>query len=387
MWAAARRSRRRPALPTDSTYRVSGPPFANLSAAAIWYADWLQQAALPLWAEAGADPATGAFREGLTWSGQPYDPRYRTRVQSRQTFVYAAAALDSLAGPWRAVAERGFDLFLARSRRGDGLFAASLTPDGAPLDPTAYLYEHAFILLAASVLGREALARDVRAALDAFRHAPGGFREAGAEPFQANATMHLFEAALAWEAAGGDSGWAQMADDLAALALDHLLDPTTGAMPEFFDHLWRRRWGEGGLVEPGHQFEWAWLLDQWGARRGRADARAAARRLYDVGRLGFDPARNVAMDALADDLSVRTASARLWPQTEHLKAALILGEREAALAGANGLAAYLATPARGAWRERMRADGGFIVEPSPATSFYHLYLAVRELTRLAGEPC
>jgi mannose/cellobiose epimerase-like protein (N-acyl-D-glucosamine 2-epimerase family) len=35
----------------------------------------------------------------------------------------------------------------------------------------------------------------------------------------------------------------------------------------------------------------------------------------------------------------------------------------------------------------MRADGAFIEEPSPATSFYHLYLAVRELERTVGEPC
>ena len=59
----------------------------------------------------------------------------------------------------------------------------------------------------------------------------------------------------------------------------------------------------------------------------------------------------------------------------------------AALEAANSLAVYLDTPARGVWRERMRPDGGFLEEPAPATSLYHLYLAVRELTRMAGDPC
>ena len=35
----------------------------------------------------------------------------------------------------------------------------------------------------------------------------------------------------------------------------------------------------------------------------------------------------IAMDALNDDLSVRSRQARLWPQTEWLKAALILAAR------------------------------------------------------------
>jgi mannose-6-phosphate isomerase len=170
--------------------------------------------------------------------------------------------------------------------------------------------------------------------------------------------------------------WAALADELAELALSRFLDPGTGALGERFDAAWTRLSGEAGLIEPGHQFEWAWLLQAWGG-----DAGAAARRLFAVGRRGFVPGRAVVTDALNDDLSVRDAAARLWPQTEHLKAALALGEADAALQAANGLAAYLDTPVRGVWRERMRADGSFIEEPSPATSLYHLFLAVRELAR------
>ncbi len=334
----------------------------------------------------GVDPGTGAFREALTWTGAPHDPRYRTRVQARQAFVFASAAGEGL-GPWAAVARRGLEDLTRRARRGDGLFMAILDPAGAPVDAQAYLYEHAFLLLALAALGDAETATGLRARLESFRHAPGGFREAGERPFQANAQMHLLEAALAWEETSGEASWAALADELVELALGRFIDPATGALSEFFDEDWRPLAGPAGLIEPGHQFEWAWLLVRWSRARGRPEAEVTARRLFAVGRRGFDPARNVAVDALTDDLAVRDAAARLWPQTEHLKAALALGETAAALQGANGMAAYLGTPRPGVWRERMRADGGFVEEPSPATSLYHLYLAIRELARFTAEPC
>ena len=166
---------------------------------------------------------------------------------------------------------------------------------------------------------------------------------------------------------------------MAELALGRFIDPETGVLREFFDADWGALEGEAGLVEPGHQFEWAWLLQRWGAMRSDARGPSTARRLYAVGLRGVDPAREVAMNALWDDLSVRDGMARLWPQTERLKAALILGEDADAVSAARGLARYLQTPARGTWRDKMRPDGGFVDEPSPATSLYHLMGAVLAL--------
>jgi mannose-6-phosphate isomerase len=137
-------------------------------------------------------------------------------------------------------------------------------------------------------------------------------------------------------------------------------------------------------MEPGHQFEWAWLLDRWGRARGRDDARAAARRLFACGRLGVDPAREVAVNALWDDLTVRDPTARLWPQTEYLKAALLFDAEADALVAARGLVRYLDTPASGVWRDKMQADGSFVAEPAPATSFYHVLGAVLPLLRQTG---
>ncbi|MEW5685030.1 MAG: AGE family epimerase/isomerase [Pseudomonadota bacterium] len=382
---------------SEAVREAIGPPSAryrDLPQAARDLDGWLRTAALPLWATVGVDPVNAGFREGLTWGGEPHDPRRRTRVQARQAFVFASAAADGLPGPWARVAREGLDWFLARARRSDGLYASALDIDGAVIDPEPRLYEHAFVLLALAARHRLDPAGDAQAealrvleALSALRHPAGGFREADEHPFQANAQMHVFEAARAWEAAGGEAAWAGLGDEMAELALSRFIDARTGALHEFFDDDWRPLTGEAGLMEPGHHFEWAWLLEPWGAQRGDARARQAARRLFAVGRTGRDPARNVIQNAIHPDFSIRDAGARLWPQTEHLKAALILGEAEMALEAANGLAAYLDTPARGVWRERMREDGGFVEAHAPATSLYHLYLAIRELARFAGEAC
>jgi mannose-1-phosphate guanylyltransferase / mannose-6-phosphate isomerase len=362
------------------------PRFATLSEAARWFDAWLAEAALPLWAGAGVDPAGGLFQEALSIDGRPVEAPRRARAQARQVFVFASAATAGYGERWLPVARAGWARFAAVYRRPDGLFINRASGDGAPVDEGADLYEQAFVLLAMAALQAADPAGEfageaerVLAALEARRAPAGGFREAGPHPFQANCHMHLFESALAWEAAGGPR-WAALSDEIAQLAMSKFIDPATGALREFFDADWQALSGEGGLVEPGHQFEWAWLLERWGRARGDASARAAAGRLFQNGLRGVDPIREVAVNALWDDFSVRDASARLWPQTEHLKAAVVLGDEAQGVRAARGLAQYLDVPARGAWRDKLRPDGTFVEEPAPATSFYHLMAAILELT-------
>ncbi|MEO6339212.1 MAG: AGE family epimerase/isomerase, partial [Caulobacteraceae bacterium] len=170
------------------------------------------------------------------------------------------------------------------------------------------------------------------------------------------------------------------------------IDADKGCLREAFDAEWRPAPGlDGRIVEPGHQFEWAWLLERWGRLRGDARALAAARRLFEVGQVGVDRARGAAMDELLDDMSVHKAGARLWPQTEWIKAAMILSRapgidpvardayRAEAAAALKALTGYLDPPIAGLWRDKMTLEGGFIDEPAPASSFYHIMAAAVEL--------
>lgn len=363
--------------------------FNTLPEASAAYEAWLKDAALPLWWSVGADHERGGFLEALSVNGEPRPAPRRGRVQGRQVFTYCMAGQLGWTGPWLEAAWHGQDYALAHFRRDDGLFRMLVGIDGEVLDDTAMLYDQAFALLGMASLHRAepgrldlvAEAARTRQGLQAMRHPAGGFRENVVHPFQANAHMHILEAALAWSEAG-QSSWDALADEIVGMAAGIFIDTDGGFLREFFDQDWRPAPGDDGrLVEPGHQFEWAWLLERWGRQRGDGKARVAARRLFEIGRKGVDPARSVAINELWDDFSVRDASARLWPQTEYLKTALILQQEDDALAAANGLWKYLQTPVQGVWFDKMRPDGTFVDEPAPASSFYHLICACQELFR------
>jgi len=281
--------------------------------------------------------------------------------------------------------------------RSDGLCRATLAPDGSAIDETAMLYDQAFVLFALGAAKGagiddptlEPRAVTLRDRLLADGDGSRGLTEQGDHPFQANAHMHLLEACLAWEEAGGDAGWTALADRIVDLTLSAFIDPQGGFLREFFDADWKPAPGEDGrLVEPGHQFEWAWLLTRHGRARGAEPTLAAARGLYAAGLRGVSERPRLALDALNDDFQVISRRARLWPQTEWLKAALILaedardGERERLLDGAasalRGLWLYL-TP-DGLWHDKHLPQGGFIDEPAPASSLYHIAAAFSQLS-------
>jgi mannose-1-phosphate guanylyltransferase/mannose-6-phosphate isomerase len=371
-------------------FKVRGPvrsDFKSLSDALAWYDRWLKTSALPLWLGVGIDHDRGGYIESLTVTGDRWVSPRRGRVQGRQIYVFATAAELGWVGPGPWAARQGLEFSRRHFERPDGLYRSLVSIDGAALNDEAAIYDQAFALLAMATLQRLGMAADddlradtgrIRAALGGLRHPSGGFREIGAYPFQSNCHMHLLEAAMACLEAG-DASWTPLADEIAEMALSTFIDAKGGFLREFFDADWKPAPGDDGRrVEPGHQFEWAWLMARWGKLRNRDDALLAARRLFDHGKRGVD-ARGVACNALWDDLTIWDAEARLWPQTEYLKASLILGQEADALAAANGLRLYLQTPVSGVWYDKLRPDGTFIDEPAPASSFYHIICAVREL--------
>ena len=94
----------------------------------------------------------------------------------------------------------------------------------------------------------------------------------------------------------------------------------------------------------------------------------------------------MAIDALDDRLAVQSARARLWPQTERLKAALILNgdtPPDHAAQALKGLQLYLEPT--GLWRDKQEPAGRFIDEPAPASSLYHIAAAWIQLRESLGE--
>ena len=302
-------------------------------------------------------------------------------------------------GPWQDAAEQGLAYLDAKYRRPDGQFSTLVSEKGEVLDTTAILYDQTFVLLAMAQFhkvfpARNGLANQARAYLDvliaAHGHSGGGFREPAGQPFQSNPHMHLLEAALAWCEIDTGGPWDGLADEIVELCLSRFIERDNGSIEEYFDSGWAPlAEAAGNHVEPGHQFEWAWLLERWGRLRDHEGARRAAKALFAIGTLGVDPRRGVAVDEMSNDFTIRRPTARLWNQAERIKAAIALSEacegaesahyRAQAIAASHALWRYLETPVAGLWWDRMTADGNFVEEPAPASSFYHIICCISVL--------
>ncbi len=364
---------------------------------------WALDDAFALWWEVGADHVKSGFFEKIALDGTPVEAPRRARVQPRQIYAYAAAGLLGWNGPWKQALTHGLDFYLSKYRRPDGFMRTLVASDGTPLDDRVDLYDQAFglfgLAMAAQAMPERqdltAIAIGLRDALHArLKHPVAGFEESVPRslPLLSNPHMHLFEASLAWVEAGGDldkdGAWRAMADEIAELALAKFIDPVSGGLREYYDGDWNPAPGvEGRIIEPGHQFEWGWLLLRWGKLAGRDDAIAAALRMIAIGDgPGVDPVRGVAIFALLDDMSVHDDVARLWAQTERIKAGVLAAQVTGdprwwatAANGAEGLLKYFQTNVPGLWRDKLRADGTFVEEAAPASSFYHIVCAILEL--------
>jgi mannose-6-phosphate isomerase len=347
---------------------------------------WLLEACFPFWAERGEDPR-GGFRERLALDGAPIeDAMSRVRVQARQTYLFAAAA-DMGWSPQtaRRLAARGVETMLGPCRRPDFLFGKLVAPGESLVDPQPELYDNAFCLLglaaAARALGEPRLLAEADrtlAALDAaLAHPEGGFHETHPPrlPRRQNPHMHLFEALLALEEAGPGRGYIGRADAVFALFKAHFFDPASDVVVERFDAAWAPRRDEP--VEPGHMFEWVWLLVRYAALK-RMPTPDAARRLYQTA-CGFLNADGFAPQSASRGRGAVDGTRRTWPQTETLKAHLVMGEMARADALLDAIFdAYLAEIPPGAWRDHFDANGRMIATDIQASTGYHVVLSFIE---------
>jgi len=378
-----------------------GDPVASVRAVlrdtAVDAKSWLLDEAAPLWSSRGRT-RSGLFAERMTHSGEPDASYFRTFVQARHIFSFVQIGQMGWTGPWKTLVAETTEALIRRAKRPDGFFVHRLNADAHPLDERADLYDQAFVLFALGTAGG-ALSRgewfdEAEALLDRveadWSHPQGGFREgeiADNRIRRQNPHMHLFEAFLALGEASGRQRFHDAARKIAMLAGEKFIDPSTGALLEYFtDELKPAAGVEGRLVEPGHCFEWAWLFERLSAAGWQEGTRVSDRLTEFARSTGIDAKRNVAINEVLTDGASHDLTARLWPQTERLKAAVArftrLGsEREAeeAVAAARGLRQYLEVATPGLWRDKLREDRSWVNEHAPGSSLYHISCAYAEL--------
>lgn len=377
----------------------------SLDAAATRLDRWLIESALPRWSSTGRYADTGAFVEKIAMDGTVPVSSRRVRVSARQAYVFAEAGRLGWSGPWKELVAGALAFLAKHGRRDDGGLKAMMDADGRVTDDGPDLYDQAFYLFALAhafgTLGDTVYRDDavrLMSLLDGRMANPaGGYEEALTRklPLRSNPHMHLLEAALAWLSVDQGAQWRRLGGGIVSLCRQNFIDRQRGLLLEEFDGDWQPLHAdEARPTEPGHNFEWAWLLYRWRAVTGESTIDLAEGLLGFAERHGVDSHRGVAFNSLRADGVAIDATARLWPQTERLKANLAAAEHAKSSGGDSapaveraGLAAaallrYLETPVAGLWRDRMLVDGSLVDEPAPASTFYHIICAISELRRV-----
>lgn len=364
---------------------------------------WLFDSCFPLWADHGVNEA-GLFPEALTMSMDevPADIT-RVRVQARQTYMFSEA--------WRMGWKRdtaarlvnaGVATLAGPALNAQGLPGRVLScATGQLTDPAFDLYDTAFALFALAEAARGpgpaepalAAAQGILASLEreARDSVNGGYAETLPSPAQRqqNPHMHLLEACLSLQALQPGGGHMERAEALFALFETKFTAGERGLLGEFFAPDWRPLPGEPSrVVEPGHQFEWVWLLHAYARARGEPVS-PAAERLYAYALTTLDVDGRAIQSAARGGAPV-DASRRTWPQTEALKAHLAMlesrrDERYAAAACRSFdilMDEYLTED--GGWIDHFGADGAILSSSMPASTGYHVVLAFAELIRVMG---
>lgn len=344
-----------------------------------WLRDWLWGRVMPKWAKLAIDQSQGCFVENIAidHEGPAGSETLRGRIVPRQLFAFARARRMGWnpSGAADCVIDAAYDFLANQGRSPRGGWAHKFNPDGSIQDDSRDLYDHAFIALAGSELAAEgdhrglALADEAFSFIDSFFVDPnsGGWHDPETAPGVklANPHMHLLEASLAHYEAIHDPASLKRIEIITALFERWMFDPETSAVIENFAPDWSR--ARDARIEPGHCYEWAFLLGEVERLTGR-DTASWRRRL-----VGFAEGEGLVDGLAVDVFGSAKPTFRLWPQLERLRALSHMQRSGADIPAVVDkiMTHYLERgPAHG-WVDKIGADHKPITRTVPASMLYH----------------
>lgn len=354
--------------------------------------NWLTQDVFPLWFDKGFDPATGCFFEAFSGAGEPLKLLdRRAMVQARQIYAVTEAVRLELFSREQAapMIKKNTQLLITRYLLPSGGYAHSVNSELLVSNSDTDLYTQAFVLFgfakAYELLKDEQLIEEAQKLLNYLIKnrctGSGGFTEIknGKTLYQSNPHMHLFEAALAWVEVSQEDCFKKLADDLAELCTSKFIHSETHFLAEHYDQPWQPQLIGGNFIfEPGHHHEWSWLLQQYQRLTGTVTLQQSESLFKSAEQYGLSENKKFVVDEVLSNGKIYKKSARFWPQTERIKAATQLKQAQAADQAFDTLFLYFEGVKRGLWQDTLQENGQFVVQPSKASSLYHIMNALSE---------
>lgn len=350
------------------------------------------------WALHGINKEYGYSYESMTheWVGNPVG-RLRLLTQCRQLYTFSHADQIQNSDEWHALLRPLFD-FITTNYFFEDRWFFSLNDDLTIKDTQSDAYTLAFVLLAFSHYYRAT--KDDRALhymkkthlflLDKMQAKTGGFYESYPidthQTRRQNPHMHLLEGYIAAFETTQDEDYKKIIASLLSLSLEHFYDKKTKTLREFFTQDWHLDPATGHQIEPGHHFEWVWLLYQANKILPNPDYTDLAQQLWRTAvRYGFSENGGIYNQIDGDTYQPIDKEKRIWPITEYLKAITVMpiGKEEKIDRLEKALRFmqkhYLLDD--GCWNEYLNEDNSAKNYPLPGTSSYHIFLGLTEVLR------
>lgn len=345
---------------------------------------------LPIWRGPGFNPELHLPFEAVSARDhRPLPPtRYRAMACARQLFVFSQAGDLAHAERLFGSLQRYFE-----DQQHGGWFY-SVDANGTPKECEKDLYTHAFVIFATAEYVRRSGSREALAVLERTvelvdarfavgEHAPALLNAVMSENFSTvvgtplqNPLMHLTEAWLAAGAATGSDVFDTRLQSLATAMARTFVDPNTGCIAEL------PIGSSGNRLEPGHQFEWYFLV------LGSAHPAFVASGLHAslssafefARRYGVDPETGGVCAAVDAQGGMLDATQRIWAQTEYLRALAIYDSVRGDASLQHEISRFRSRFLHPqGWHECLSPQGVVVRAELPSTTPYHLATAFAAL--------
>ncbi len=355
---------------------------------------------LLFWATTGYDNINGGYYEAVDFHGNPITSLHRRfRIHPRNIFAHTAATVKGY-GNYIDTAIQATSFIMETCWQKKQGFATLSDNEGNIINDTVVLYDQTFTLLAFAWLYHATQQKEYKYNLmtvwktinETLSYDKYGFATSNKAKKQSDALllqnphMHLFEALLDVYQIMKEEYWLAEATNIYTLFSKFFYDKEHRVVLEYLHKDYSPQHEAIDKIEPGHHFEWVWLLHKY---------RILLRDTIDT-----DMIENIYRFAMEHGISKQKipyeivqhngvpvkSTQRMWAQTEQLKAHLAMYEYskdityiDFAIQTLETLNTYFCShDISGVWYDCYDIHGTMVAPNSPSSTLYHLFVCLDE---------